>query len=250
MKKKLKSIIALASVLSAALVSSIFVQAEDLDNAVGISSSISPITVDGNIIDNAKYIPGTTIMIPIRAIAEKLGYEVIWDGEHHSVALAKMPQYITFQIGIDGYSFAKSAPMPLGISPVIVDNTTYVPLSLITDIMNLKVEVDNDTLNIISEQSTIEENEKEFEKNEEAAQDMAEGKIISVDEQNSQILINDSIRGEVMLVIGDMSIIRDENGNALDLSQLKEGTELTIEYSPAMTMSIPPINNPIKVIVH
>lgn len=255
MKKSIKKLSALAFALTLSITTVSSVYAEyDPDKTVAsdeISTKMAlpanSVSVDGELIEGAKLISTeNSILIPVRAAAEALGFEVIWENDIQRVSLSNLPHYITFQIGVDGYTFARTAPMPLGTAPALVEGVTYVPIELLTDIMNLTVEKSNNSINIISEKKEIEVLEEEFENNEEI---LGEGEIVSIDEENSQVLINDSIKGEVLLNIGDLSIIKDEDGNALNFSELKEGDSLTVEYSPAMTMSIPPVNNPVKVII-
>ena len=77
------------------------------------------------------YLPLNTLLvegntyIPLRAICEKLGFEVNWVAESRTVELVKLPLFITFSVDEDGYTFAKTAPMKLGSAPVIVNDRTY-----------------------------------------------------------------------------------------------------------------------------
>ena len=92
------------------------------------------IVVEGQVIDApAAYADDNgTIMVPIRAIAEALDYEVVWLHESRGVSLDGK---YTFYIGQDSYSVGKIAPQELGTAPVLVDSRTYVPLSFFRDIM-------------------------------------------------------------------------------------------------------------------
>ena len=90
-----------------------------------------------------------TLMIPIRAIAEKIGYEVTWIHETRTV---NMGRSLSFSIGKDEYNFNSHDPMSLGISPVLVNDKTYVPISLFENMPFGKVIVryhfTDDTINI------------------------------------------------------------------------------------------------------
>lgn len=72
------------------------------------------------------------LMVPVRAVAEALGYGVEWFEDTQSVQLGKS---LMFSIGEDSYSFARMAPTPLGAAPVLKDNRTFVPI----DVFNLPV---------------------------------------------------------------------------------------------------------------
>ncbi len=90
-----------------------------------------PVTVDG------------VQMIPVRELAESLGFTVGWDGETNSVTVGQA----SFTIDVDSYSFAKAAPRQLGQAPVLIalpgEDTalTYVPVSFFTDVLGYTIEV-------------------------------------------------------------------------------------------------------------
>ena len=75
-------------------------------------------------------------MIPVRAIAEKLGFTVTWDEEKQGVKLDNGEVNTVLYIGEDTYYMASSvaigmsAPTPLGAAPELKDSTTYVPAEL------------------------------------------------------------------------------------------------------------------------
>lgn len=77
------------------------------------------------------------IMVPLRAVAEKLGFEVVWNGDG-TIFLDDGKMHSTITIGEDLYQVTTSvegmvgmsAPFSLGMAPHIVNSTTYVPLGL------------------------------------------------------------------------------------------------------------------------
>jgi len=66
------------------------------------------------------------IMVPLRAIAEALGYEVNWDPVVKGVRLGVA---INLWIGEDRYTIGRMVPIELGTAPVIVDDRTFVPMT-------------------------------------------------------------------------------------------------------------------------
>jgi hypothetical protein len=71
-----------------------------------------------------------TLMVPVRAIAEALGFPftpVLWLGDSATVQIGAI---LSFSIGQDAYSFARMAPVSFGTAPVIKDDRTYVPIDL------------------------------------------------------------------------------------------------------------------------
>lgn len=92
--------------------------------------------VGGEKISDDAYNEGTNIMVPLRGVAEKLGYDVSWDGEHGGVKLDDGEVNTIVYIGEDNYYMASSvaigmsAPTSLGAAPIIKDDMTFVPAGL------------------------------------------------------------------------------------------------------------------------
>lgn len=77
------------------------------------------------------------IMVPLRAVAEKLGFEVVWNGDG-TIFLDDGIMHSTITLGEDLYqvttsiegAVGMSAPFSLGMAPYAIDGTTYAPLGL------------------------------------------------------------------------------------------------------------------------
>ncbi|SDN24609.1 protein of unknown function [Paenibacillus sp. yr247] len=78
-------------------------------------------------------------LVPFRKVAEGLGYEVKWNQETYSAEVKKGAQWTSVTVGNDHYFFAKMAPVTLGAAPVIQNDTLYVPLKFVTDILHADV---------------------------------------------------------------------------------------------------------------
>jgi len=99
------------------------------------------------VLNKPMYMKDNTIMVPLRQIAETLGYEVKWNGENYSVEIMKGAHWFLVKIGEDDYNFAKMKTQ-LGIAPELVDSTTYVPVEFL-ELMGLNVDIAYDgVLNI------------------------------------------------------------------------------------------------------
>lgn len=87
---------------------------------------LNDITIDGETLPNAKtLVKNGSIMVPLRAVGEALGYEVIWNAETRSITLSKDSLSMELQLGYNNYNGEE-----LGSSPQLVEGTTYVPLDL------------------------------------------------------------------------------------------------------------------------
>lgn len=198
---------------------------------MNVFADSNKIIVNGKNVEGSAYTENEINYLPLRSIAEALGFEVEWNGEFKSISLSNMPQYVTMTINVDGYTIAKTAPMPLGAAPVIKDNVTYVPTELFTDLLDYNVENDGESIiitdNTAAEHSTV---------------------VKEIDENG--ILIEDSEMGEVRLVVEEDTPVTDDEGNSINIAEIAVGDILTVEYGDAMTMSIPPMNNPKSIVIN
>ena len=116
---------------------------------ISVLSNVDVVVSGEKVEAPAPYFNGSMLMVPLRAIAEALEYEVIWEGATRSVSLNNV---ISLTIGKDGYTVGKMAPIELGTAPEIVDGLTYVPLSFFKQVVGMNnayyfegvIEINND----------------------------------------------------------------------------------------------------------
>lgn len=208
--------------------------------ALAFSAAVTA-SADGNITVNGKNIDKTYIenggvkMIPLRAVCESLGFTVDWDGEARKIEISKLPMYITCSPDKDGYTFAKTAPQLLGTAPVLKDGTTYVPVSFISEIMEGSVENGDDLKISLSDVAVEPEN---------AA---ASVYITEINKEAKSITVKDFDRGTVCVNITDETEIIDSKGEKLSFDALTDERQIKITYNDAMTASLPPITNAVKI---
>jgi len=87
-------------------------------------------------------------MLPLRQIAEALGYEVTWDNEAKRAELVKGPHYTAVTIGEDNYNFARML-VSLGTAPVLKDSRTFVPYDFLQEVLKVNVEIIDGVINIL-----------------------------------------------------------------------------------------------------
>ena len=106
-------------------------------------SSAKAIVVGDKTITNI-YSKDDTLMVPLREIAEELGFTVEWNGEMRSVILNGG----MYSLKIDENSYVKGKMMPveLGSAPEIKDDLTYVPVEYFTEVLEAgeNIEIVND----------------------------------------------------------------------------------------------------------
>ena len=120
----------LAGVLCAALLT-----------APALAQGVWAVHVDGKALDltgAAPYEENGHVMLPLRRVAEALGFTVTWDQETYSAKLNDGQVGTAVTIGSDAYFLAAgqpggvSAPQRFGAAPALVGEVTFVPSELFT----------------------------------------------------------------------------------------------------------------------
>jgi hypothetical protein len=75
----------------------------------------------------------TILMVPLREVAETLGFTVEWDGDLRAVVLNN--GIYSLKIDENSYVKGKMAPVELSVAPEIKDDLTYVPVEYFTEIL-------------------------------------------------------------------------------------------------------------------
>ncbi len=91
-----------------------------------------------------------TVMVPLRAISEALGFAVTWSAESQSILLGNG---ISLTAGKDYYTYMKTSPIQLGTAPELVDGITFVPLRFFKEVTRMnnayvfesQIVIDNET---------------------------------------------------------------------------------------------------------
>lgn len=104
------------------------------------------ITINDEIIrpDVAPMIIEGRTMVPIRAVAETLGYKVNWDDANQMVSMiGKDGTALLFGVGSD-VAQKNSEAFSLDVAPFIVGGRTYLPLRAVAEAMDAKVDWNGD----------------------------------------------------------------------------------------------------------
>ena len=106
---------------------------------------VPQITVNGEAVDFSKsnlsqylFEENGNVMVPLRAVAEKMGFTVGWDGEKQAVTVGNNDWETVIYIGKDSYvgvtkikdAVGMSAPQSYGAAPQLVEDTTFVPAKM------------------------------------------------------------------------------------------------------------------------
>ena len=90
------------------------------------------IVMNGKIIKaSAPYYRNGVVMVPLRAVAEALGFNVAWNDELQSVNLSVA---INLWIGKDHFVVGRMAPVKLDVAPELTDGHIYVPFTFFREV--------------------------------------------------------------------------------------------------------------------
>lgn len=88
-----------------------------------------------NFPDQQPIIIGGRTMVPIRPVAETLGYEVIWNEGEREVQIysRKSEAFIYWKIGETTYYTNHGCVVDVGCAPMIINGRTMVPIRFLTE---------------------------------------------------------------------------------------------------------------------
>ncbi len=207
---------------------------------VAMAQNDNKVIVNGNEI-SADYIVNEAgeKMIPLRGVCEELGFEVNWVEESRAIEIVKMPIFITCSPDFDGYAFSRMAHQPLGTAPILVDGTTYVPSTFVSEILGGSIDTTNDIA------ITYGEEKEEGEIAPEAAAPIAS--VYATEIGENSLTVMDFVYGEVIVNVTEDTQIVDSEGKAIKLSDIDTSMELNVTYGETMTMSLPPMTTASKI---
>ena len=86
---------------------------------------------------------GKTVLLPLRIIAENLGYSIVWQADEKQIEL-KENNDTAAVLKIGSHSYQKGQEViGLANAPELVQGKTLVPVEFFTDVLNMKVSVSN-----------------------------------------------------------------------------------------------------------
>lgn len=193
-----------------------------------LKQAVVPVQVNGqNLADTGYLDQGGETMLPLRAVAEAMGFQLQWNAEAYSVELRKDNIFTTVKTGENQYAVNKMLKK-LEAAPALVESKLYVPASFFEKVLPGAVASGNDGISITA---------KEERKSVHAA-----GVVTAVQDHEGRrsLHINGYGTDGVVLNVGEQTEILGADGGKLDFFALTIGMEIEVEHSLAMTMSLPP----------
>lgn len=119
-----------------------FVDVIGLLNSISFENGTVKININGERIypDSAPMIISGRTLVPIRAVAERMGYTVNWDGANQLVTLTSYDgaNVLFFGIG-NNIAFKNNQEIMLDVPATIVDGRTYLPVRAVSEAMDAVV---------------------------------------------------------------------------------------------------------------
>ena len=163
------------------------------------------------------------VMLPLKPVAEALGYSVKWNSETRTIELMKGARYITVSTLENAYTFSKMAPSPLSKKAVLKNGSSYVPEDFITDMLEAYGALTDSTYVVESNLSDS----------------INTGGLEITAIEKDRIIVK-QYEGEAHIMFNDETVIRDyATQKDIKLSDLKVGDILKITHPSIMIMIYP-----------
>ncbi|WP_342563512.1 copper amine oxidase N-terminal domain-containing protein [Paenibacillus sp. FSL R7-0345] len=164
-------------------------------------------------------------LVPLRAVAEALGFTLTWNQSTKSADLTKGNIFTTVKSGEDRYTVNKMFTT-LGAAPQTLGNKLFVPASFVGEVLQQTISVEGQKIVITSAVEHQKEN----------------GVITAIfaDGKYPAIQIKGTGTSGLVLNIGEDTVFQKADGTKLTLSDLQIGMTIEAEHAMFATMSLPP----------
>lgn len=196
------------------------------------------VNVNGSAIEQAAIFDKgqQTVLVPLRPVAESLGYKVSWNNELKAAEVQKGAIASYAKAGEDRYPFAKMYKT-LGAEPRLLNGSTYVPVAFVDEILQAEVNVTDSAVTVVDEEA------------EKAP--VRTGTITTIDktEAGKVSIALDGYLSGIILHISEETKITDAAGKELKPEDLKLGMEVEATHQKYMAMSMPPQTGALSIVV-
>lgn len=188
---------------------------------VSLASSKGPeINIHGNLIysDVNPFIEKDRTMVPIRLIAENLGYEVEWEDAIRKVTISSNGKEIELFIN-KNYAVKNGKRESLDVAPLIRNDRTFVPIRYIAETFNQVVIWDNENKRVeITRQKDVPTEDEDY-----------IGRFVLINDANLDKVNNLQVPQD--LKVGDVGLILKADGNLLLVDLIKPQGDLPDDWS-------------------
>lgn len=129
-----------------------FSEVSDMLNTIDFSNGAIKILVNANPVesDSVPLIIDDRTVVPIRAVAERMGYKVAWDADEQLVTLTEKTGAIVLKFYVGkNVAYRNDEKLSLDVPPVMRGNRTYLPVRAVAEAMFARVNWIEDTKTIV-----------------------------------------------------------------------------------------------------
>lgn len=175
-------------------------------------------------------------MLPLREVAENLGFQVTWNAELKAVEVRKGE--IAGQVALGNAHQSQAFSVKALEHPsILVDGNTYVPMSFVEEVMQADVTVTKDSISVTEEEidtappvtGTV-------------------TKIMKKEDGSISFLLNGYETGIILHITNDTKIT-SADGKELTAQDLKLGMKVEAVHPNFMALSMPPQAGAISIVV-
>ncbi|WP_379156662.1 copper amine oxidase N-terminal domain-containing protein [Paenibacillus sp. sgz5001063] len=195
--------------------------------ATSAAAAIFSISLSGTVLSESGYQPSGSKepLVPLRAVADGLGFTVAWNAQTKAVELNKGNIFTTVKSGEDRYVINKMYTT-LGTAPQTNQGRLYVPASFINKVLRQVITVEGQQILIRPAADSISET----------------GVITSITQADNYQSVH--IRGTgtegIVLNVGKDTQLFRKDGSELAFSDLRIGMTIEAQHSLISTRSLPP----------
>lgn len=193
------------------------------------------VQVNGNQIQQAAIADQSQVLVPLREVAEGLGFEVTWNAQAKAAEVSKGEISGLVKLG-EGQQASTLQAQAAEPTPRLVNGNTYVPVSFVEEIMQAEVTVSENSISVTEEAETA---------------PPVTGTVTKVMKQENgriSILLNGYETG-IILHINEDTKITTADGKELKAEDLKMGMEVEATHPNFMALSMPPQAGAITIVV-
>ncbi len=178
-------------------------------------------------------------MVPMRAVFEKFGASVKWDGDTQTITAKRKSKTITMTIG-SSQAYKNDEAFEMSASPVIISGTTLVPLRAVSELLGLDVSWDEDsrTVTITTPDDSSDDTWKENTGTINLDTMSVDGDGVSVDGNTITISKGGDFTVTGTLADGQIAVnALDENGDKDKVKLRLSGASITNSSGPAISVT-------------
>lgn len=178
-------------------------------------------------------------MVPMRAVFEKFGASVKWDGDTQTITAKRKSKTITMTIG-SSQAYKNDEAFEMSASPVIISGTTLVPLRAVSELLGLDVSWDENsrTVTITTPDDSSDDTWKENTGTINLDTMSVDGDGVSVDGNTITISKGGDFTVTGTLADGQIAVnALDENGDKDKVKLRLSGASITNSSGPAISVT-------------